>query len=333
MTILLACCFRTTKMAAIGDSEMNPITNVYGKPFTKILCLLPSSLGVSVDDFRRTRLPPDHGIDTRKFLTRRRELPSGIFELFGNFSDESAYTVRNNMIQWVQDNRGNFEVWTSIIRRHKKLTLAEWIKWMVDEETPGDEIVLFALSHMYNRHVIVYTKKYHWTMVVHRVNVSEEEVAGWCDIHLLFIKPYVFGEIKRIRKPVTPLTLPIPKPKQTESSAVITEEGTNAEKVIPGKNVITGSTKADSVIPENSGAEVSRPSRKRTRTVTKLPSPPKIKISSKSTAASAGMRTRSSARTAATSKVLSTGRCVKNVNYSDLDVMKSDEPVPKKKTK
>ena len=86
-------------MAAAGDSEMNPITNVYGKPFTKILCLLPSSLGVSVDDFRRTRLPPDHWIDTRKFLTRRHELPSGIFELFGNFSDESAYTVRNNMIQ------------------------------------------------------------------------------------------------------------------------------------------------------------------------------------------------------------------------------------------
>ena len=80
-------------MAAAGDSEMSPITNIYSKPFTKILCLLPSSLGVSVDDFRRTRLPPEHWIDTRKFLTRRRELPSGIFELFGNFSDESAYTV------------------------------------------------------------------------------------------------------------------------------------------------------------------------------------------------------------------------------------------------
>ena len=138
--------FRTTKMAAVGDSEMSPITNVYGKPFTKILCLLPSSLGVKVDEFRRTRLPPEHWIDTRKFLTRRRELATGIFELFGNFSEESAYTVRNNMIQWVQDNRGNFEVWTSIIRRHKKLTLAEWIKWMVDEDTPGDEIALFALA-------------------------------------------------------------------------------------------------------------------------------------------------------------------------------------------
>ena len=102
------------------------------------------------------------------------------------------------MIQWVQDNRGNFEVWTSIIWRHKRLTLAEWIQLMADEEKPGDEIALFALSRMYNRHVIVYTKKYHWTTVVHRVNVSEEEVAGWCDIHLLFIKPYVFDEIKRI---------------------------------------------------------------------------------------------------------------------------------------
>ena len=127
------------------------------------------------------------------------------------------------MIQWVQDNRGNFEVWTSIIRRQKKLTLAEWIKWMVDEETPGDEIAIFALSRMYNRHVIIYTKKYHWTTVVHHVDVSEDEVAGWCDIHLLYIKPYVFGEIKRIWKPVAPLTVPATKNKPTESSSVIAQ--------------------------------------------------------------------------------------------------------------
>ena len=320
-------------MAAFGDSEMSQITNVYGKPFTKILCLLPSTLGVSVDDFRRTRLPPDHWIDTRKFLTRRRELPSGIFKLFGNFSDESAYTVRNNMIQWVQDNRGNFEVWTSIIRRHKKLTLAEWIKWMVDDETPGDEIALYALSCMYNRHVIVYTKKYHWTTVVHRVDVSEEEVAGWCDIHLLFIKPYMFGKIKRIRKPVTPRTIPTSKPRPTDSSSVITEEGAAADEVIPGKDVITGSAKTDVVIPENSGAESSRPSRKCTCTVIKPPAPPKIKNRIKTVTANIGMRTRSSVRTVATSKVLSSGRRVKNVNYSDMDALMSDELVPKKKTK
>ena len=328
--------FRTTKMAAIGDSEMSPITNVYGKPFTKILCLLPSSLGVNVDEFRRTRLPPEHWIDTRKFLTRRRELATGIFELFGNFSDESAYTVRNNMIQWVQDNRGNFEVWTSIIRRHKKLTLAEWIKWMVDEDTPGDEIALFALARMYNRHVIVYTKKYHWTTVVHRVDVSEEEVSGWCDIHLLFIKPYVFGEIKRIRKPVAPPALPTPQSKPTKSSSVITAKGADTDDVITDKDVITGSETSEVVIPENAGAAPSRPSRKRARTVVKLPAPPKRRTrnnQSLMSAGSVGMRTRSSARTVATSKVLSSGRKVKKVNYSDLDAMKGEEPVPKKKSK
>ena len=321
--------FRTTKMAAVVDSEMSPITNVYGKPFTKILCLLPSSLGVKVDDFRRTRLPPEHWIDTRKFLTRRRELATGIFELFGNFSDESAYTVRNNMIQWVQDNRGNFEVWTSIIRKHKKLTLAEWIKWMVDEDTPGDEIALFALARMYNRHVIVYTKKYHWTTVVHHVDVPEEEVAGWCDIHLLFIKPYVFGEIKRIRKPVAPPALTTPISKPTESSSVITAKGAETDDVITDKDVITGSESRNVVIPENTGTVPSRPSRKRSRTVVKLPVPPKMRTKntqSLTSTGSIGMRTRSSVRTAATSKVLSSGRRVKKVNYAD-------ETEPKKKPK
>ena len=323
-------------MAAVGDSELSPITNVYGKPFTKILCLLPTSLGVSVEDFRRSRLPPDHWIDTRKFLTRRRELPSGIFELFGNFSDESAYTVRNNMIQWVQDNRGNFEIWTSIIRRHKKLSLAEWVKWMSDEETPGDEIALYALSRMYNRHVIVYTKKYHWTTVVHRVHVPEEEVAGWCDIHLLFIKSYVFGEIKRIRKPSFPSILPTPMPKTPTTSSVITGDSIDSSDVIPGKGVITGSASSESakdVIPENSGVKGTRPSRRRTRTVLKLPAAPKIGKRTPSSTVHGGMHTRSSARTAQTSKVLSTGRRVKNINYSDMDAAKLEGPDPTKKKK
>ena len=216
---------------------------------------------------------------------------------------------------------------------NKKLTLAEWVKWMVNEETPGDEIALYALSRMYNRHVIVYTKKYHWTTVVHRVDVPEEEVAGWCDIHLLYIKPYVFGEIKRIRKPVAPLTLPTPENKLTESSSVITVEGTDTDKVIPGKDVITGSSSSEAVIPENSGAEPSRPSRKRKRTVIKLPAPPKMKTRNNPLSTIVGMRTRSSVRTVATSKVLRSGRKVKKVNYSDLDAMKTDEPVPNKKTK
>ena len=267
-----------------------------------------NQLGVSVEEFRRNRLPPDHWVDTRKFLTRRRELPSGIFELFGNFSDESAYTVWNNMIQWVQDNRGNFKIWTSIIRRHKKLTLAEWIKMMVDEDTPGDEIALYALSHMYNKHVIVYTKKYHWTTVVHRVDVPEEAVAGWCDIHLLFIKSYVFGEIKRIRKPGIPPILPTQMAQAAKTSPVITGDSTDAGKVIPGNDVITGSVPSKDVIPENLGVKHARPSRSRTSTAIKLPAAPKMGKRSKLTVAQGGMRTRSSARTVQTSQVLSTGR-------------------------
>ena len=189
---------------------------------------------------------------------------------------------------------------------------------------------------MYNRHVIVYTKKYHWTTVVHRVDVSEEEIAGWCDIHLLFIKPYVFGEIKRIRKPVAPPALPTPLSKPTEPSSVITAKGAEKDDVITDKDVITGSESSEVVIPENTGTAPSRPSRKRSRTVVKLPAPPKMRTKntqSLTSAGSVGMRTRSSARTAATSKVLSSGRRVKKVNYSDLDVMKGDETEPKKKSK
>ena len=152
----------------------------------------------------------------------------------------------------------------------RNLSLAEWVKGMSDEETPGDEIALYALSRMYNRHVIVYTKKYHWTTVVHRVDVPEEEVAGWCDIHLLFIKSYVFGEIKRIRKPSVPSILPTPTPQTTTTSSVITGDSTDSGKVIPGKGVITGSESSKDVIPENSGVKGTRPSRRRTRTVFKL---------------------------------------------------------------
>ena len=45
------------------------------------------------------------------------------------------------------------------------------------------------------------------------------------------------------------------------------------------------------------------------------------------------MHTRRSARTVQTSKVLSTGRHVKNINYADVDAAKLEGPVPTKKKK
>ena len=69
---------------------------------------------------------------------------------------------------------------------------------MQKETTLADELALFCLSKVYNRHVKVYTSNYCWTTLHDQFTLSQEEIGNLCDVHLLYMGPGKFAEIKRI---------------------------------------------------------------------------------------------------------------------------------------
>ena len=171
-------------------------------PYHSCVSNLHSSETVQLSKFNRDRLPANHWVDTKRFVTSsNRVLPNALFEMFGEYSSETGAEVRDNLVGWTYDNFREIRTATNIALSQRRIELKEWIQEMSDEKTPGDEIALFILCKMYRRHVFVYTRKWWWTSLLYTMPSSADELIKKCDKTLVFINPGIFGEIKVIRAP------------------------------------------------------------------------------------------------------------------------------------
>ena len=86
--------------------------------------------------------------------------------------------------------------------KEKDLTLSEWIENMRKESTPGDDMCLYLLARMYNKHIYVHNKLFYWCTAIHKIKCEIDlELIHDCAIELVFVHPWVFGEVKRVQIP------------------------------------------------------------------------------------------------------------------------------------
>ena len=63
-------------------------------PFNNLISVISGKNGISIRAFQKHRLRPGYWVDTRRFLSKmKRELANGMFEIFGDYTNESADTV------------------------------------------------------------------------------------------------------------------------------------------------------------------------------------------------------------------------------------------------
>ena len=187
--------------------------------------------GIGIRTFQKQRLRPGYWVDTRRFVSRtNREFANGLFEVFGDFCNEPAGTVRDNLMGWIYDNFRDVEQWTHLMLKEKEVTLSGWIENMCKETTPGDDICLYLLSRMYNKHIYVHNKRFYWCTALHVIkNEVDLELIKDCNVELVFVHPWVFGEVKKVRVPR--VTLP--------------SKSTMSLKTVKADTSITENTKAD----------------------------------------------------------------------------------------
>ena len=77
----------------------------------------------------------------------------------------------------------------------------------------GDDIVLYLLCHMYNKHAYVHTAKYGWSTLPFKIDTPFIETTKKCDIELVLLHCWSFGEVLKIRRPLLPK-----KPKNLQST-------------------------------------------------------------------------------------------------------------------
>ena len=242
-------------------------------------------------------------VDVRRFVKKHKHFnPSGLFELFGAYSVQSADEVRDCLMGWILDNYHSAQSWLRMALKHKNLTLDIWMENMRNPLTHGDDIALYLLCRMYDKHAYVHTARYGWSTLPLKINEDLDALLPKCDMELVLLDIWSFGEVRKIRKPM------------------ITATATTTMVVIP-KNVVTPSNV--SVITENALKTVPC-SVSVKRIVSSADKPTK-----RTTCSSAyDMRTRPTLKkvTQCTS-----GRKRVKVDYSQFDLTTDDPPSPPKK--
>ena len=86
--------------------------------------------------------------------------------------------------------------------KEREISLSGLIENMRKDTTPGDDICLYLLARMYNKHVYVHNKLFYWCTAIHIIkNEVNLELINDREIELVFVHPWVFGEAKRVRRP------------------------------------------------------------------------------------------------------------------------------------
>ena len=136
----------------------------------------------------------------------------------------------------------------------------EFDKWLVNIQkttTHGDDIALYILARMFNKHVFVHNSMYRWSTLPYRMEDSYTDIVNKCDLELVFLKCWAFGEVKKIQGPNS------------------TQQGDTGTPT----NVIPGNVHSANVIPGNVTKKRARPSKTPQKKVTQCTStrkPPTI---------------------------------------------------------
>ena len=155
---------------------------------------------------------------------------------------------------------------------------------MRKDDTPGDDMGLYLLACMYNKHIYVHNKQFYWCTAVHKITREMDlELINDCDAELVFVHPWVFGEVKRvwIPKGIIPTSTSSSKPDgsdtgitahTSEEKEIDITENSNATQEQETKDCstsllrLTGFQTEDSVPKLQNTTNIRRSGRKRTVT-------------------------------------------------------------------
>ena len=78
-----------------------------------------------------------------------------------------------------------------------------WMESVSDETAYANELVLYSLCKLYDRHAMVYCQGRNWSTIDPTNPMDTAELHDACQIHLVYLSLGIFGELKR-RPFVTP---------------------------------------------------------------------------------------------------------------------------------
>ena len=222
------------KQISIAEELLNAVTP---EPFTKVLCLLHDTQAVSTENFKRKHpeLMKHHWLDSTVLLSSDKSKPTctGLFEIFGKLCSVNAVNMKEQLIDWICDNRVDLANCMSIALNQSKQSLTGWLQQItMNDEFIPDELTLYCLARFTGHHALVYTNDFCWSTLLNQFRLSEDALYERSKVKLVYVGHHMFVKIKDIRlpKPTPPVPAQTPKsvakkPKPNKRSKKVTSRG------------------------------------------------------------------------------------------------------------
>ena len=217
------------------------INAMYIKPYTGMIPYLSLSSALTVSDFENCPLAKDHWLDLPMECShrkgRKKHDPNRVSEAFGSYSDHEVDEVCEEMLSAISSDFNYYQTVSWLILQLHKTTLSDWCHVMCAATTPADELAIFALSKLYNRHSVVYTKDKMWSTIGTSTPMNEKDVYQQCDLKFILMgKDHYVQLIKKpsVSMPVLPL-----QPMESVYESGYYEDVTPVENITDTNTIIT----------------------------------------------------------------------------------------------
>ena len=159
----------------------------FNELFVKPIRGLYSDQTISVEDFKDRH---EDIVRSRWVDTTHEKNGLKVYGLFDSTIDSEI--VKENLQEWLCDNRHEVTECISIALRNHERTYSEWFQYI--DSSPGpDELALYCLARKHGVQVAVFNKSYVWTTLARHIDRTDEEILQLCGVNLVFTGPYVIS--------------------------------------------------------------------------------------------------------------------------------------------
>ena len=159
---------------------------------------------MSPSEFAASSYSQLYDLDTRICYHDKRINRDHVYDIFSDFSRTDASTAKVDMLSEISENYDWYESRGRVVLNFQGRTLASWLSFHLERKSArADKLALYALSHLYNRHTLVFGKNRPWCTIRATGDPKESDFPNSCQVHLLYIGVNIFAPLKP--KTETPL--------------------------------------------------------------------------------------------------------------------------------
>ena len=165
---------------------------------------------VMIHDFPKLPINDIHWLDVRWCFINGRFNPNHVLEIFTKYSDMETDDLRECVLDLVEQDTKYWMHVSSVVLLMKAIDFKTWLSMMRVTICAVDELMLFILCKIHDRHAMVFTDSKLWSTIEEGHQLSLDELYNISDIHLLYLGQDMYGELKSLHNETRITTISTP---------------------------------------------------------------------------------------------------------------------------